>query len=199
MEASAALVGAIKEVSAQVASPNSPKKATTHRLLGGLRDRVGDRGCVSSLLEVTGGTERKFLTCMGSYLRQVTSEMFSQDALLDATLRRTLHGVEEETAPREDHPPVTAHLLRSHKGAKLEQMTRELSAKYVSDEEGDISEAHAAKRVEEALRQAENDVKCDGSMYCVECRLWFPGRLTPNRKHCWSCNKCVTGFDHHCK
>lgn len=44
------------------------------------------------------------------------------------------------------------------------------------------------------LLAREHYTKADHK-YCKICDLWYPGEL---RKHCWDCNKCVTGFDHHC-
>jgi len=180
-EASAALVGAIKEVSAQVQSPGSPKKATNHRLLTGLGARGAPQSPVSALLAVS-------------------SAMFSQDEMMDAILRRTLNGIEEE-GTQGGGLVVTAELLRTAKRARLEEMAQGIMAGCLPHlvQEGAVSQEEAARRVDRALQRATEDVKCDGSMYCLECRLWFPGNHTPNRKHCWSCNKCVTGFDHHCK
>jgi hypothetical protein len=45
----------------------------------------------------------------------------------------------------------------------------------------------AAKRSEHALPNV---------FRCSACNDYFKGG---NRKHCYSCNKCVIGFDHHCR
>ena len=41
-----------------------------------------------------------------------------------------------------------------------------------------------------------NHTPCDDqeNIYCFYCRAW----VSPSSKHCMTCDKCVTGFDHHC-
>ena len=98
---------------------------------------------------------------------------------------------------------MSPNIILTQKREKLEAMIMELAQKFLSGEGGVetevVSESEATRRVERQLDATEGDIECDGSMYCKECKLWFTGRHTPNRKHCWSCNKCVTGFDHHCR
>jgi hypothetical protein len=39
------------------------------------------------------------------------------------------------------------------------------------------------------------DVSTDGPLFCDSCQAYVAHRT----RHCKDCNKCVAGFDHHCK
>jgi len=46
---------------------------------------------------------------------------------------------------------------------------------------------------DEALEEFAEGVEL--GMYCSHCELWYRGQ---RRYHCQRCNKCCSGFDHHC-
>jgi len=136
---------------------------------------------------------------------EVASDVFQEDKLLEAKVREKLPVLASSTSENVSGGLASLNKFIEQKEKCLSVVIEELLVNTLGEEEArklqrEQAESGAAtKRVDLTLDRCQGETICDGSMYCNECKLWFPGIETPNRKHCWSCNKCVTGFDHHCR
>merc|ERR1712094_3657 len=50
----------------------------------------------------------------------------------------------------------------------------------------------------DSLEDLENIAGPRQTSFCVRCLVWRPPALDSTSHHCQICQRCVTGFDHHC-